>query len=384
MRSMSAIFFVAIRVFLGSVFLFSGLVKLNDPLGTAIKLEEYFSVFSGDISGIFAVFIPFSLGISFGVILLELGIGLGLVMGHRLFYMAWTSAALVLFFGWLTFYSAYFDKVTDCGCFGDAIKLTPWQSFIKDMVLLGLNTPLLIWIHKKRARKNEEVEDGEKGGGIFRKRLFWDGFLFLFLCIWGLVGTYAVRHLPYIDFRAYKVGKDIDAMRKPSGEIIYEYVMEKGGKKAVFSAYPQDTSYHFVSLGIANPSVLPEIQDYVLWRGEENVTDASLEGLRLLILVQGDLGANKRRLVGAGEVVQSLSPDILPWVITSLSASAYKEMSVGTGMASVAHYFGDATLLKTMLRAGVGYVLLRDGVIVGKWHDNDVSDAQVFTHALQR
>ena len=184
MRSMSAIFFVAIRVFLGSVFLFSGLVKLNDPLGTAIKLEEYFSVFSSDISGIFAVFIPFSLGISFVVILLELGIGLGLVMGHRLFYMAWTSAALVLFFGWLTFYSAYFDKVTDCGCFGDAIKLTPWQSFIKDMVLLGLNTPLLIWIHKKRARKKEEAEKGRWGerGRYFSKAVVL-GWFFVFIFV---------------------------------------------------------------------------------------------------------------------------------------------------------------------------------------------------------
>ena len=88
------------RIFVGILFIISGFIKLNDPLGFSYKLQEY------------------------------------LLIGYKPKFTVWSLLLMIVFFTFLTFYSAYFDKVKDCGCFGDALKLTPWESFTKDVVLL--------------------------------------------------------------------------------------------------------------------------------------------------------------------------------------------------------------------------------------------------------
>ena len=126
------------RVVIGGLFIFSGLIKVNDPVGTAIKLEEYFNVFSTDFASFFAVFEPYALFFSVFLVVLEVVLGVAVLINYRMSVTIWVLLLIILFFSFLTFYSAYFNKVTDCGCFGDAIKLTPWQSFSKDMILLVL------------------------------------------------------------------------------------------------------------------------------------------------------------------------------------------------------------------------------------------------------
>src|SRR4051812_527855 len=120
------------RIFVGVLFIFSGLIKLNDPVGTKIKMEEYFEVFSEDFGSFFHYFIPYALEIGFIMIVLEIVLGVAVLLYYKMDITTKVLLALMVFFTFLTFYSAYFDKVTDCGCFGDAIKLTPWQSFWKD------------------------------------------------------------------------------------------------------------------------------------------------------------------------------------------------------------------------------------------------------------
>ena len=124
------------RFFVGGLFIFSGLIKVNDPVGTAIKLEEYFDVFSADIAPFFEWFIPAALFLSVFLSVLEVVLGVALIIGYRMKITSWILLGMIVFFTFLTFYSAYFNKVTDCGCFGDAIKLTPWESFYKDIILL--------------------------------------------------------------------------------------------------------------------------------------------------------------------------------------------------------------------------------------------------------
>ena len=124
------------RFFVGGLFIFSGLIKLNDPVGTEIKLEEYFEVFGQDFGSFFLVFKPFALEIGMILIVLEVVLGVAVLIYYHMEITTKVLLGLILFFTFLTFYSAYFDKVTDCGCFGDAIKFTPWESFIKDLVLL--------------------------------------------------------------------------------------------------------------------------------------------------------------------------------------------------------------------------------------------------------
>src|SRR6201996_6011802 len=120
------------RLLVGLLFIFSGLIKQNDPLGFAYKLQEYFEVFH-------ITFLD-GLALSMAVFLcaMEMILGFALLIGVRGKQVAWGLLLLIIFFGFLTFYSAFFKVVQTCGCFGDAIPLTPWESFSKDMALLLL------------------------------------------------------------------------------------------------------------------------------------------------------------------------------------------------------------------------------------------------------
>lgn len=120
------------RIFVGVLFIISGLIKLNDPVGFSFKLEEYFSQGVLDLPFL----MPLALAISIFVVILEVVLGVFLLLGFKPKFTVWSLLLMIVFFTFLTFYSAYFNKVTDCGCFGDAIKLTPWESFTKDVILL--------------------------------------------------------------------------------------------------------------------------------------------------------------------------------------------------------------------------------------------------------
>jgi uncharacterized membrane protein YphA (DoxX/SURF4 family) len=116
------------RFIVGVLFIISGLIKANDPLGFSYKLEEYFAVFGWDF------FKPMALSLSVAITVFEIICGVAVLIGSRMRLFAWLLLLMILFFTFLTFYSAYFNKVTDCGCFGDALHLTPWQSFSKDII----------------------------------------------------------------------------------------------------------------------------------------------------------------------------------------------------------------------------------------------------------
>lgn len=181
-----------LRIFLAVVFIASGFVKAVDPVGFSFKLEEYFSPsvfnleFLSSYALVFAVF----------VVMLELLFGLALLF--KLEYQKVLLALIVLciFFGFLTFYSAYFNVVTDCGCFGDALKLTPWQSFIKDLVLLvGL---VILWFRQSNFKSPTFPS---------RRAGIWGvGILMLIASYFIYMGIYSE---PLIDFRSYKIGTDL-------------------------------------------------------------------------------------------------------------------------------------------------------------------------------
>ncbi|NNC34033.1 MAG: DoxX family protein, partial [Croceitalea sp.] len=120
------------RIFVGVLFIISGLIKLNDPVGFSFKLEEYFSQGVLDLP----IFMPYALAIAVIMVIIEVLLGVMLLIGFKPKFTVWSLLGMIVFFTFLTFYSAYFNKVTDCGCFGDAVKLTPWESFTKDIVLL--------------------------------------------------------------------------------------------------------------------------------------------------------------------------------------------------------------------------------------------------------
>src|SRR5258706_14959479 len=159
------------RFFVGGLFIFSGLIKVNDPVGTQIKMEEYFEVFAQDFGSFFHVFIPWSLEIGMVMIVLEIAFGVAILLFYRMPLTTWVLLGLMIFFTFLTFYSAYFNKVTDCGCFGDAIKLTPWQSFTKDVVLMVFVIHLFWYKHgfvdALRTREGDAVIIGVTALSLF-------------------------------------------------------------------------------------------------------------------------------------------------------------------------------------------------------------------------
>src|SRR6056300_1141607 len=178
------------RILVGVLFVVSGFIKLNDPVGFSFKLEEYFSQGVLDLP----VLIPFALAIAFFVVVFEVLLGIFLLVGYQLKFTLWSLLSMIVFFTFLTFYSAYFNKVTDCGCFGDAIPLTPWESFTKDLILLVM----ILWLTWRKGEINP----------ITSTKL---GLLILvfFTVASGVFGNYVLNHLPLIDFRHYAVGSDI-------------------------------------------------------------------------------------------------------------------------------------------------------------------------------
>ena len=144
------------RIFVGILFIISGFIKLNDPLGFSYKLQEYFSAEVLNITFLE----PYALAISIIVVVFEVVLGVFLLIGYKPKFTVWSLLIMIVFFTFLTFYSAYFDKVKDCGCFGDALKLTPWESFSKDVVLLVFVIILFVGksLHKPETFKSDSMK----------------------------------------------------------------------------------------------------------------------------------------------------------------------------------------------------------------------------------
>jgi len=200
------------RIIVGILFIISGLIKLNDPMGFSFKLEEYFSAGVLDLP----FFEPYALAISIIVVIFEVLLGVMLLVGFKPKSTVWSLLLMIVFFTFLTFYSAYFNKVTDCGCFGDAIKLTPWESFTKDVILLVLI--IILFIGRKHITSI-------LGPSI--KRILVA--VALLLSAW--YAYHVLNHLPVIDFRPYKIGANIEEGRAfPMGRHRLSMIMLGGLK----------------------------------------------------------------------------------------------------------------------------------------------------------
>ena len=275
-----------VRWLVGVLFIFSGLVKLNDPQGFAIKLEEYFEVFSVEISSFFHFFVPYSLPIALFVVILEILLGVAVLINYKMKITVWILLILIVFFTFLTFYSAYFNKVTDCGCFGDAIPLTPWQSFGKDVILSILI--IYLFIRKSNYKDLLPKPKGEIVLGIA-------------LAISVFIGYWAIEHLPPVDFRPYKVGADIATAMKPSAPYQYMYLMEKDGEVFEFDHWVSDSTYTYKDMILLNPEAEPKITDYSIWSDEGEFTEESLTGTKLLVIFHD---VNKSRFSKVEKIVE--------------------------------------------------------------------------------
>lgn len=351
-----------IRFLVGGLFIFSGLIKLNDPMGTEIKLGEYFEVFATDFGHFFAWFIPAAMPIGLFLVILEIVLGITVLLNFKMQLTTRALGLLIIFFTFLTFYSAYFNKVTDCGCFGDAIPLTPWQSFTKDIILVVL-IGYLFW---RRKYLSAWLPDK-----INYSLISATVVISIFL------GIYAIKHLPFIDFRPYAVGDNIEANMIAPEQPNFVYTFTKDGKEVESEQYlSADDGYAYVGHQLTNEeNTIAKITDYNIWNEEQgDYTKRSFVGLKLFLIVYESNSADKSRMGDIAGLIKDLGTEVESIALTSSAGNDFKQFLTDYQL-DMPFFYGDATVLKAMIRSSPGIMLLEDGTVLGKWHFNDTPTA---------
>lgn len=336
---------------LGIILIISGMIKLNDPLGFAYKLEEYYSADVLDIP--FMIKYAFING--FVVSLAEVMLGMAIIVGWKIKETLSLTMLMFVFFGFLTFYSAYFNKVTDCGCFGDAIHFTPWQSFTKDMFLMLLT--IILWF------KKEDI----------KPKPFAILSVMAIIVIGSSVSLYAVSNLPLIDFRPYKIGTDIaKSMEIPEGakQDIYKdkwfYKVDSEIKEYSTEESPwniEGAKFVKRETELVEKGYEAPIHDFALEKDGEDYTDEILSRENVLCIVSLNLNlededlAKIKNLIANEKDVIIISPSPQEVIETFLD-SLGKNLDV---------YSIDDTTCKTIVRANPGIVRLKKGIITEKY-----------------
>ena len=361
------------RIFVGVLFIFSGLIKANDPLGFGYKLQEYFEVFHLNfLSGA-------ATGIAILLCTLEIILGALLLLGFWSKKVAWGLLVLIIFFTLLTFVSAAFKVVTSCGCFGDAIPLTPWQSFSKDLILLALI--LVIFFNKHHIKP------------VFTKPAVQRNIAILITLVALGFGIFTYNVLPIIDFLPYKVGVHIPSqMIIPPGEkpdeyeIMYHLVNKKTKEEKDMSdkAYLKteiwkDNNWEIVGEPVqrlVKKGYEPKIKDLKIT--DASGTDYTKELIEnpyySLIFVAYDLKNANQAAVGklnALAINATQQFNIRTVLLTANSAQDAEAFIKKNNLFSEVFY-ADAVPLKSMVRANPGVLLLKNGVVINKWHYHNV------------
>lgn len=356
------------RIFVGILFLISGFIKLNDPVGFSFKLKEYFAAEVLNLEFL----IPFALLIAVVVVIYEVLLGVMIILGYARKFTVWSLLLMIVFFTFLTFYSAVTGKVTDCGCFGDAMKLTPWESFYKDLVLLVLI--LILFIGQKHIQP------------FFGKQVRRAVVLLSFVA--SMVFCYHVlMHLPAIDFRPYKIGANIqEGMSVPADapKAIYEYTWKfdvNGQEKEIrtFGDYP-DTDGELIGYetNLVQEGYEPPIHDFTIERNGEDQAAALLGESNLIVVVAYSL--SNTELEGYDNIRAITNQAIKKgYKVIGMSASSKEETEVLKEKYELNFdfYFCDETTLKTIVRSNPGVLELQKGTIMQKLHWNDALELQL-------
>ena len=358
------------RFFVGGLFIFSGLIKLNDPVGTQIKLEEYFEVFSSDFGSFFHYFIPYALEIGMLLIILEIVLGVAVLIYYRMNVTATILLVLIIFFTFLTGYSHFLNKVTDCGCFGDAIKLTPKQSFIKDIILLVFVLHLF-WYRKRYSPVLRTLE----GHAV----------ILIVTAISFFLGIYAVRHLPFLDFRAYRIGNNIPHQMQPQEQAVIEYVFDKAGDEVRSKEFLKEADgYKYKSSEVLNPDkIIPKITDYAVTNTDgDDITQNTFEGAKLFFIIYDVNKASAKNMNALRELIKGLDGKVEMMALTSSPAAEFESFRHENQLA-IPYSFADATVLKTIIRSNPGITLWVNGDVRGMWHHNDTPSAQEVVNLIE-
>ena len=312
------------RIFVGAMFVFSGFVKLVDPIGSQYKFEEYFSESVLNMEFL----IPYALPFSIVLIIAEILLGVMLLIGYKAKFTIRSLFILTLIFLFLTWYSAYYNKVTDCGCFGDAIKLSPWETFYKNIILIVLIVFLLFKVNDIKNLFSERI------GKILT---------FLSLAVFLFIVQHVLTHLPIIDFRAYAVGKNI-----PEG---MEY--KDDGK-------------------------IPPVHDFMLEDAQNDLAPVILAKEKVMLIIIYNL--DKSDTDGFSAIRELANKAIKKgYTVYGVSASFTDDLILAQNKYDLPFefLFCDETTLKTMIRANPGIMILNKGTITQKYNWIDIEDVKL-------
>ncbi|MXV38438.1 DoxX family protein [Flavobacteriaceae bacterium Ap0902] len=357
------VFIKIIKWIVGLLFIFSGAVKTIDPIGFSLKLDEYFTIFN------MPVLTEYSLELSVFLTIFEVLLGVLLILGIKKVFTLVSLILMMIFFTFLTFYSAYFEVVQDCGCFGDAIKLSPWGSFAKDVILLILL--IILW-------------SGRKYIDLFFARPIGTYVSIVSVLIMGYIAFMGIYHLPIKDFRPYAVGKNIPegmktaeelGLEPPQYEIRYNLRNNLNGQKIQLSEseyignksyWQKGTSWDLIDTEekLINKGYEPPIHDFNIECSDNGDMTYYYLDLPQLVLIITPIpsettikGMNK--VSEFAENVQQLDIPIL--------SVASDNVVIG----NLETCLMDATTLKTMMRGNPGIMFLQSGTIKAKYHWRD-------------
>jgi len=352
------------RLLVGFLFIFSGFVKAIDPMGSTFKFKDYFMAFGMDSF----VGLAFSLAVILSA--LEFCVGMLLVFDVHKKNASWMALLFMLFFTPLTLILALTNPVTDCGCFGDALILSNWETFGKNIILLGFT--LLIFFTRNKYKD--------------RSSMLEQNLLLTFSLIIALGSSfYSYRHLPFIDFRPYHIGANIsDGMRIPEGAPADEFTSlfkyEKDGVIKEFdeSNYPwQDTTWTYVDVEQIKikEGYQPPIHDFSISSNEyDDITDMVLNDPSYTFLLVSrnlkEMATNQQK-----EVNQLASwANNQGYNFICLTASSDEDISDFKEKHDAVYdfYATDEIQLKTIVRSNPSLVLLQNGTILNKWHWRDL------------
>ncbi len=360
------------RIFVGSVFIFSGFVKSVDVLGSTYKFTDYFTAFGTDWA------IPMALPLAFLLSNLEFIVGVSVLLGFCRKISYSFALLFMIIFTPLTLYIALKNPVTDCGCFGDALIISNWQTFWKNIIIF---IPVIYLFLNRKKRPKRKIK--------FEILSFVITGLLIFL-----FSFYSYSHLPVIDFRPYKIGTYIpDKMTMPENapvdEYIYNYKLKniKTGKtkqmdsnEYIKSNIWQDTTWQITETSdpiLVKEGYHPPIHDFTITsRDGIEITDSVLYSNNYYFLLimyrinQADLSKTKQ----INKLYDYCKKNSYKFIALTASVDndieEYKEKT----KAKYDFYITDEITLKTIIRSNPGLVLIKKGTILGKWHYNDFPD----------
>lgn len=357
------------RVIIGALFVYSGFVKLIDPIGSAYKFNEYFSA---DVLNL-EFLIPYSLSFSVLLIIAEVMLGIMLLVGYKSKLTTRSTLILMSIFLFLTWYSWYFDKVRDCGCFGDILKLTAFETFIKNVIAI----PMIIWL----------VIFYKNILPIYSRKL--SRFLtIVFLLIAGFIAYHVLTHLPIIDARPYAIGKNIPSQMiypKDAEEDVFEdtWIYKVNGEDKEFTSEDKPweikgAEYVDRKTKLIKEGYTPPIHDFTMEKNGKDLTSRLMKEEKLMLIIAYDLDKSDREKFTNIKTVseKALDNGYDVYLMTASSQDKFneikKEYNLGFDM-----LFCDGTTLKTMIRANPGIMTINKGTVEGKWNAVDFEDVKI-------